>query len=122
MKRDEIHIEQLAIEAKIGVANAERAQPQRLVVSLTLVPRSDFHTLDDELARTIDYAAVADEVRAFARDTTVRLIETFADRLAAHLLARFPLREVTIELQKFVLPDARHVAVRLTRTAELPRS
>jgi phosphoglycolate phosphatase/dihydroneopterin aldolase len=47
----------------------------------------------------------------------VKLIETLADEVALHLLARFGLREVEIELRKFILPDTKFVSVRIVRTA-----
>ena len=117
MQRDEIHIEQLEVDARIGVPDAEREQPQRLVISLTLIPRSDFTALDDDLAKTIDYTAVAEEVRTFAASHVLKLIETFADRLAVHLLQTLPLAQVSIDVRKFVLPETKHVAVRLTRNS-----
>src|SRR4051812_22336572 len=117
MTPDEIHIEQLAVDARIGVTDTERAEPQRLVFSITLVPRNDFRLLQDDLQRAVDYAVVADEVKTFVRARVVQLIETMADEVANHLLKRFALREVRIELRKFVLRDTEYVAVRLARRA-----
>lgn len=113
---DEIHIEELAVDARIGVPDDERATPQRLLFSITLVPRTDFRALEDDVQSTVDYAAVADEVRKFTSSRVVRLIETLADELATHLLETFPLREVRIELRKFILPGTAYVAARVTRT------
>jgi dihydroneopterin aldolase len=45
-----------------------------------------------------------------------KLIETLADRLAAHLLRLFLIQKIEIELRKFVLPDAEYVSVTVTRT------
>lgn len=115
--RDEIHIEELTVEATIGVPEVERQSPQRLVLSITLLPTADFRSLHDDLQRTVDYAAVVDEAKRFLRDRVVKLIETLADELAGHLLQRFAVSEVRLELRKFVLPDTRYVAVRLTRMA-----
>ncbi|MDQ3315465.1 MAG: dihydroneopterin aldolase [Verrucomicrobiota bacterium] len=114
---DEIHIEELAVEARIGVPAEERDRGQRLVFSITLVPSTDFSALQDDLARTVNYAAVADEVRRFVQARVVKLVETLADELARHLLAKFPLREVRLELRKFVLHETKHIAVRVTRAA-----
>ena len=51
-----------------------------------------------------------------ARARVVKLIETLADELATHLLERFSLAEVEIELCKFILPDTKHVSVRIRRS------
>jgi len=112
---DEIRIEELELFARVGVPPDERAQPQRLTISLTLQPRDSFHDLGDELARTIDYAAVCEEVRAFAQKREDKLIETLANEIAGHLLQCFNLRRVEVELRKFVLPETKYVAVRIAR-------
>ncbi|CAN5528497.1 hypothetical protein BH18VER1_BH18VER1_00020 [soil metagenome] len=114
---DEIHIHEMAVDALVGVPDEERRHAQRLVFSITLVPEIGFTALGDDLSRTVDYAAVADAVRDFVQGGVVKLIETLAEEVAAHLLARFTLREVRIELRKFVLPDTNYVAVRVTRCA-----
>ena len=112
---DEIVIADLELSARVGVPDAERAQPQRLTASITLQPRHAFTALGDDLARTIDYAAVCAELRAFLAGRADKLIETLANEMAAHLLRRFELRRVEVELRKFVLPETRYVAVRVAR-------
>ena len=114
---DEIRIEELAIYGRVGVPDEERAEPQRLVLSANLQPGHAFDELEDDLARTVDYAAACQELREFVRQRTDRLIETLADAMAEHLLGRFDLERVELELRKFVLPETRFVAVRLARSA-----
>ncbi|HEY3664276.1 MAG TPA: dihydroneopterin aldolase, partial [Chthoniobacterales bacterium] len=91
------------------------AQPQRLTVSLLLEPKDDFRELADDLARTVDYAAVCAELQRFVSKRQDKLLETLANDMAAHLLAGFPLRRVELELRKFILPETRYVAVRIVR-------
>ncbi len=112
---DEIRIEELELLARVGVPDEERAQPQRLVVSLTLQPPNAFSDLGDDLARTVDYAAVCQAVRSFVSDRRDKLIETMAHEVAEHLLRKFELARVEVELRKFVLPETRYVAVRVAR-------
>jgi len=114
---DRIHIEQLEISAHIGVPEEERVTPQRLTVSITFWPRHDARGLGDNIDKAVNYSAVAEAARNFLRDQSVNLIETLADRLAMHLLGNFAIHKITIELRKFVLPDAKHVSVTVTRTA-----
>ncbi|MEO7168229.1 MAG: dihydroneopterin aldolase [Spartobacteria bacterium] len=114
---DEIQIEELELMGRIGVPDEERAQPQRLTASITLQPRFGFADLEDDLARTIDYAAVCAELRRFVSERRDRLLETMAHEMARHLLRSFPLARVELELRKFVLPETRHVAVRVVRSA-----
>jgi dihydroneopterin aldolase len=114
---DEIHIEQLDVFTRIGVPEEERANPQRLTVSISLRPYQRTSDLADHIERTVNYSAVAEETKNFLRDQSVSLIETLADRLASHLLKSFPIQKVTIELRKFALQDAKYVSVIVSRTA-----
>jgi FolB domain-containing protein len=112
---DAIHIEQLEITARVGVPDQERAEPQRLVVCLTLWPVNDFAHLGDDLARTVNYASVARSIREFAGTRHDKLIETLANEIALHLLGAFPIRALRVELRKFVIPASDYVAVIITR-------
>jgi dihydroneopterin aldolase len=116
---DHIHIEQLEISTHIGVPEEERATPQRLTVSITLWPRHDARDLGDNIDRTVNYSAIAEAAKSFAREQLVNLIETLADRLATHLLGTFAIQKITIELRKFVLEDAKYVSVTVTRSASV---
>ena len=114
---DAIRIEELEIFTRVGVPAEERAKPQRLTLSATLVPRVSFTELNDDLARTVDYATVCVSLAEFASGREDRLIETLAEAMARHLLERFELTRVELELRKFILPQTKFVAVRLTREA-----
>lgn len=118
--RDEIVIRELEVQARIGVPDPERVHPQRLVLSITMRPRQSFRALDDDLSQTVDYAAVANEAKEFVTHRVVKLIETLADELAMHLLQRFDLAEVSVEVRKFVVPRTKYVAVRVTRNGADP--
>jgi dihydroneopterin aldolase len=115
--RDVIHINSLEISARIGVTESERSAPQRLALSITLDPKYGLGRLDDRVERTIDYHDVAQYAKRVAGERPRNLIETLAEEMADALLDHYPLREVTIEVRKFVLPDAAFVAVRITRSA-----
>lgn len=112
---DLIHIEALELSAFIGVPDAERAEPQRLTVNLTIEPRRDFTALGDAIENTVDYFAVCGDVKALSLARPRRLIETLAGEIAALVLDRFAVRAVEVELRKYILRDTAHVAVSLRR-------
>ena len=112
---DIIHIEELELAVRIGVPDEERQQPQRLTVSITISPRVGFDRLEDQLPNTIDYAAVCGEVKEFVSGRNDKLVETLAEALAARLLRVFPIRQVRLELRKFILPDVKYVGVVVVR-------
>jgi len=114
---DEIHIEQLDVFTRIGVPEEERANPQKLTVSISLWPFRQTGDLADHIEHAVNYSTVAEETKNFVHDQSVSLIETLADRLANHLLKSFPIRRVTIELRKFALQNAKYVSVTVNRTA-----
>ena len=113
---DEIRIEQLDVFTRVGVPEEERAKPQKLTVSISFWPYQQTSDLADHIERTVNYSTVAEETKNFLRDQAVSLIETLAERLASHLLKSFPIQKLTIELRKFVLPDAKYVSITVTRT------
>ena len=117
---DRIHIESLELSAHIGVPDAERAATQRLTVSLTIEPHRDFRGLGDELAKTVDYFAVCEEVKALSAARPRKLIETLAEEIAELVLEHFAVAAVEVELRKFILPDTAHVGVVIRRAARQP--
>jgi dihydroneopterin aldolase len=113
---DEIHIEQLEVFARVGVLEEERARPQRLTVNISYWPYHAARDMADKIENAVNYASVAEEAKNFVRDQSLNLIETLADRLAMHLLKTFPVQQVTVELRKFPLSDAKYIAATATRS------
>jgi FolB domain-containing protein len=116
---DRIRIEQLKVIARVGVSESERARSQRLAVSITIWPRFQAEDLRDDVMRTIDYSKLCQEAKKFVQGRADKLIETLADALAEHLLRKFAIRRVTVELRKFVLKGAEYVSVTVSRAAAL---
>jgi 7,8-dihydroneopterin aldolase/epimerase/oxygenase len=114
---DEIHIEQLEVSSIIGVSEHERKSPQRLTINISFWPRRQTQDMADKIGDTINYAVVAEETQRFIHDQSVNLIETLADRLAAHLLKNFPIQKITVEIRKFPLEHAKYVSAVVTRNA-----
>jgi len=113
-RNDCIRINGLEVQARIGVTDAERARPQKLVLDVLL--ESDFRGIGDDIARATDYAEAAAWLREECARHEVRLLETMAEDLTGGLLAKFPrVTTVTLEIRKFVLPDTRNVSVRICR-------
>jgi FolB domain-containing protein len=116
---DRIHIEGLEIVTHIGVSEEERATPQLVTVSISFWPYHEAHEVTDKIENAVNYSVVAEETKNFVCDQSVNLIETLADRLAMHLLKKFPVQKVTVEVRKFHLKDAKYVSVTATRTASV---
>ena len=110
-----ISIVDLEVFYRVGVSDAERAQPQRLL--LTVEMESDFSAAakSDGIVDTIDYFAVSQRLLKFGGGRSWKLIETLAADIADAILAEFKPAGVTVEVKKFVIPQARHVSVSLTK-------
>ena len=117
---DRIHIEQLEVHGRVGVPDFERAELQRLIFNVTLWPK--IAELHDDIANTVNYSAVAECVKDFVSHHNYKLIETLAEKIAAHLLARFNLRKIEIEVRKFALLDANYVSATAVREREATES
>ena len=107
---DRIHLEQLEVELRIGVTDEERANPQRIVINLTIWPSVAFEQLHDDIARTLNYVDLCRAARDFVQGREWKLIETLASDLGSELLGRFSLAAVEIEVRKFVLPNTAFVS------------
>jgi dihydroneopterin aldolase len=108
-------IADLRVPTHIGVTEEERASSQIVAFNVRFQILSAFRDLQDEIGRTVDYSAIAKEIRAAAEENRARLIETLAGDVADRLIARFPLARIEVELRKFVVPDTAYVSVRTGR-------
>lgn len=113
---DTITINDLEVFFCVGVPDEERAQPQRLLITVEM--EHDFHSAatEDELGETIDYFAVSQRLLKFGDGVHWKLIETLAVDIAQMVLEEFRPRSTSVEVKKFVIPQARFVSVRVTRT------
>lgn len=118
---DRIIIQDLEVRYRVGVPDAERARPQRL--SITVALDHDFRAAAaaDDLARTLDYYAVSRRLLTLGKGRSWKLIETLAVEIAELLLEEFGAAAVRVQVKKFILTEARHVAVEVARGRGEPR-
>jgi|SRR5450432_2761701 7,8-dihydroneopterin aldolase/epimerase/oxygenase len=110
-----ISIIDLEVFYRVGVPDAERSQPQRLL--LTVEMESDFSVAakSDGIADTIDYFAVTQSLLKFGDGRSWKLIEKLAADIADAILAEFKPAGVSVEVKKFIIPQARYVSVALAK-------
>ena len=97
---DIVFIEQLEVRAILGILPEERTTPQRVVIELQLEtdsrPAAQSKNIDD----TLDYAALAEQVRTLTVAGEYLLIETLINDIA-DLCLRLPLAQaVTVRVCK----------------------
>jgi len=115
MHAGKISIVDLEVFYRVGVPDAERAQPQRLLLTIEL--ESDFSAAakSDSIAGTIDYFAVTQRLLKFGEGREWKLIEKLAADIADTILSEFKPQSVTVEVKKFIIPQARHVSVQIKK-------
>lgn len=112
---DCIRIRGLRLVTRVGVPDEERAIPQSVAANVTIALASTFEGFGDRIERTIDYYLVSQRLREVAATGERRLIETLAEDLSAAVLAFDGVSSVTIEVEKFILPDCDRVSVEIVR-------
>ena len=106
-----ISIIDLEVFYRVGVPEAERAKPQRLL--LTVEMELDFSAAagSDDIRDTIDYFAVSRRLLKFGEGRSWKLIEKLAADVADTVLSEFKPQSITVEVKKFPIPEARCVSV-----------
>jgi dihydroneopterin aldolase len=95
----EIFIDSLSLDMVIGVHDHEKKTPQKVVISLTA--RVAAPPLDrDDLDAVVSYGDIVRTIKTLAQETSVHLVETFGEKIAAACLADPRVRSVTIRIVK----------------------
>lgn len=112
---DKITICDLEVFYHVGVPAEERARPQRLLLSVEMQRDFAAAAAADDLAQTIDYHAVCQRLLGFGQDCHWELIETLAVDITNMILTDFAATAVSVEVKKFIIPQARYISVSVTR-------
>jgi FolB domain-containing protein len=114
---DRIIIEDLRLRCIVGVNPDERTQAQDINLRLTLCTDLRPAGSSDDLADTVDYSVLEDDIRALVEGSRFFLIERLADEIARLCLRRPEVERVMVRLEKpGALRFARTVAVEIERT------
>lgn len=113
---DTIRIEGLKVAALIGVFPHERGRPRPLTVDVALSVDLRQAGASDALADTVDYGALAEELKAIAAASSYALLESLAEEMATACLSRAGVMSVEITIRKGgAVPGTTSVAVTISR-------
>jgi dihydroneopterin aldolase len=115
-----IVIERLEFLGCCGVSLEERARPQPLAVDLDLACQLETAGLSDNLAQTIDYAAIAQRIVEVGTSQDSSLLETVAERILAAIFSEFPIDRATLWIRK-LQPPIPHITGSVGVTLERTR-
>jgi len=113
---DFIFIDDMRVDAHVGIFEREKAAPQTLEISLTFgVP--DEAAQDDDIDKTIRYDAVIDRIRAELATRHFNLLETLGEYVIGLLLNEFGAPWVKISIAKMgIMKGVRRVGVQIERS------
>lgn len=101
---DKVRLHGIVLFAHLGVHEAERQVGQKIRIDVEMTADLDPAGRSDSLHQTIDYEKVYRLVEETVAGSACRLLETLALNLIDHLLAAFPVSEVTVRVQKPNVP------------------
>ena len=113
---DFIFIDDMRVDAHVGIFEREKAAPQSLEISLTFgVP--DEAAQDDDIDKTIRYDAVIARIRAELATRHFNLLETLGEYVMGLLLNEFGAPWGKISIAKMgIMKGVRRVGVQIERS------
>lgn len=115
---DRIVLTGLRLRGRHGVLDAERADGQLFIVDADLELDTAVAARSDELADTVDYSILADQLAEVVTGEPVNLVETLAERLVEVCLSDSRVSAATVTVHKPQAPmehDFADVAVKIRR-------
>lgn len=116
---DIIHIRDLEAECVIGTMPDERLRKQKVVFNIAICCDMAKSGRTDDIADTVDYKEIKDEILEFAAGSEFFLLERLATSVADICLRTKAVKNVTVVVDKpGALTGARSVAVEITRSGQ----
>ncbi len=110
-----INIVDLEVFYCVGVTDDERAKPQRLLLTVEMEVDITTAAISDRIERTVNYFTVSQRLLNYGDRRSWRLLERLVSDVADLILFEFKPEAVTVEVKKFVIPQARYVSVSLAK-------
>jgi dihydroneopterin aldolase len=118
MRIRHVFVRDLELDANIGVYKREKGklQPVRINVDLTVEEMDG--EVGDKLENVVDYGAVVDAIKAILAQGHLNLVETLAEKVAAHCLSDSRVKVARVRIEKLnVIAEAASVGVEIEREA-----
>jgi len=100
----------------VGVPDEERAQPQRLLLTVELNLDFESASVSDRIEKTIDYHEIVQDLLAYGEGRSWKLLEKLVANVADRIMTQYRPQSVAVEAKKFVIPQARYVSVAVSRS------
>jgi dihydroneopterin aldolase len=109
------------VDCNVGVYAEEQGVTQRVRFTVDARLARDVFTVDDNMADVPSYADIIDFIVALARAGHINLVETFAERIAEHVLSDKRIVAVRVMLEKLERGPLRGVEIIRPATRDAAR-
>lgn len=113
---DTIFLNDMRVETIVGVRDWERQIRQTVSIDLKMGADIRIAAASDSIDATLDYKLVAKRVQQFVSESSFRLVETLAEKIAELVLAEFDVPWIEVRVNKpGAIRGARDVGVNIRR-------
>ena len=113
---DTIFLRDMKVETVIGIWDWERKIRQTVIIDLEMAADTRKAAASDHIDDTLNYKAVAKRIQAFVAESSFKLVETLAERIAGIIIDEFEVEWTTVAVNKpGAIRGARDVGVRIHR-------
>ena len=108
---DTIFVRDFVVDCNVGVYAEEQGVTQKVRFTVEARLAKEVFSVGDEMAEVPSYADIIDYIVALARGGHIKLVETFAERIAANVLADERITAVRVALEKLERGPQRGVEI-----------
>ncbi|MFT3730604.1 MAG: dihydroneopterin aldolase [Hyphomicrobium sp.] len=108
---DTIFVRDFVVDCNVGVYAEEQGVTQKVRFTVEARLANDVFSMSDEMAEVPSYADIIDFIVELARGGHINLVETFAERIAAHILSDKRITAVRVALEKLERGPQRGVEI-----------
>ena len=111
-----VFVRDLEIVVSVGVLAHEKRYEQRVLISVELAVHDACDGASDRLEHVVDYSKLIDGITLLVQGEHVNLLETMAERVAAHCLADPRVERARVRIEKpDIVPACRSVGIEIER-------
>jgi len=97
---DKIFLDEMKVETIVGIWDWERKVKQIVSIDIEMAADIKKAALTDNIKDTLDYKAVAKDIRRFVEDSSFHLVETMAEKIAEIIITEHKVSWVRVKINK----------------------
>ncbi|MEP6827703.1 MAG: dihydroneopterin aldolase [Aestuariivirga sp.] len=111
-----VFVRDLTLLALIGIHDAEKIKPQRIVVNIDLSVQENDGPMPDDISHVVSYEIIVKKCEAIVAEGHVNLAETLAEKFAEACLKDKRVAAARVRIEKpDIIPNAKSVGVEIER-------